>query len=84
MSVQQIGRTPASHQARYWTRTSHLSRFSSIPAFSYFLAICIWGGEFNFGMKSVAPISDVLRPPESPDLNWNLADKSSNLGYSYW
>jgi hypothetical protein len=49
----------------------------------YFLAITIWGGEFEYGVKSVTPISDILRPVESDGTNWNDLVQAS-LGYSYW
>ena len=44
------------------------------------MTLAIWGGEFEYGIKSVAPLSEVLRPPE---YDWNSLDESS-LGYSYW
>lgn len=49
----------------------------------YFLAMTIWGGEFEHGVKSVTPISDVLRPTGPGGTNWNDLVQSS-LGYSYW
>jgi hypothetical protein len=55
--------------------------FDHFSAVCYFLTIAIWGGEFEFGLKSVGPVSDVLRPAGSTD--WDLFDEAS-LGYSYW
>ncbi len=43
----------------------------------------IWGGEFEYGVKSVTPISDVLRPTGPGGTNWNDLVQAS-LGYSYW
>ena len=49
----------------------------------YFLAMTIWGGEFEYGVKSVSPISDILRPTGPGLPNWNDLVQAS-LGYSYW
>lgn len=50
-------------------------------AFNYFLAICIYAGEYGSSLTEYAPISNVIR--EGTDLNWDCSG-TSDLGYSYW
>ena len=47
----------------------------------YFLALCIFGGEFDQRLKVSAPISDLARPKNNLFL-WE--PQSESLGYSYW
>ena len=49
--------------------------------FSYFLALCIWGAEFDQRISSSAPISDMARPPAKLG-QW--LNEGQSLGYSYW
>ena len=54
--------------------------WNAIASLSYFLVICIFGGEFGQRLSNGAPISDLARP-KAQEYLWQ--SDSEKLGYSY-